>query len=96
MQNINNEKMRLRIAESVAKYNSTHSNRLTMSQLADRVIQDRPNKPRELEIKRKRWLISRWNNGQKWGMLTPEIIVGICEVTGVSPNYLLGWRNQVK
>jgi hypothetical protein len=87
--------MRLRIAEAVALYNSRHTKQMTMTSLAQEVIPDREDKrPEDIEMMRKKWLMSRWNNGTKFGTLTPDIINNIAKKTGTSPNFLFGWKSN--
>lgn len=48
----------------------------------------------EKSEKRARELFSRWCNGHDYSAITPEVVVSICRVLKITPNYLFDYLND--
>ena len=78
----------LQIKDALRLYNESHDEKMSLGDLADKVIE------RDITPGAKRSYLSHWINGKNYGKLTPDVILRICEVTQVTPNFLFNYKTK--
>ena len=77
--------MKLRIDHAQEAYEASTGERITLAEIAKKVMP-------KVEPKHGEFLLSRWSKGKRLERVEHHHLVGICELCGISVDDLLGFK----